>query len=178
MCVYSVMAVGQTTGKSPKFIYSGEFKNDKPDNYQFEDNPDPDLKTYMSYDLIAENIQGETGSKETTVKIVFLDPKSQHKEGLGFRAQIVGFISVDFIRRNSYPEKYNVKYAKKTNEKNGITYWYVIIDYNEDYDIVKVCNLDKPIKFNGSAYSATITFSKYGTKVKPAYELVFLCNRI
>lgn len=136
------------------------------------------LKNYSSSFITGVNADKSILKRESLVHIIFLDPISQSSEAMDFDQLPRGFISFNFVRRNESPTKYTLKYLKTSKSKSNTIYWYVIIDYNEDYDVVKVVDWKVPLTVKGKPYKYTIYLSKYGNHTSPLYEMGFVSTRI
>jgi len=165
----------------PKYVYTSSQKEERkyPDTTEEKSKEkESDLKNYSSNLIVLKNANGSTEKIENLVHIIFLDPKSKSSQEMDFDRLPVGFISFDFVRKNEAPTKYTVKYMKTSKTDEATINWYVIIDWNEDYDIVKIYNWKKPTVIKGKSYANSVVLSKYGDETKPKYEMAFVTNRI
>ncbi|TWF33693.1 hypothetical protein FHW36_112134 [Chitinophaga polysaccharea] len=89
-----------------------------------------------------------------------------------------GPIGLVYVTSASLTGPFTIKYMKKTNEKDGPTFWYVVVNNNAVFDVIKVCNLKKATTVKGKVCTTDIILSKYGGENYPQFETHFLSQKI
>lgn len=87
-------------------------------------------------------------------------------------------IGLVYVTSASLTSPFTIKYLKKTNEKDGPTLWYVVINNNEVFDVIKVCNFKKATTVKGKVCTNDIILSKYGGENYPQFETHFLSEKV